>query len=85
VRHGAGGWLAGKKNGELLTLAEQAGFDVFITLDRGVEHEQNLGGRRIALILLRSKTSRLADLAPHARKILAVVGSIGPGGLDRVP
>jgi hypothetical protein len=40
------GW-AGKKNGELLSLAEQAGFQVFITLDRGVEYEQNLTGRRI--------------------------------------
>jgi len=78
------GW-AGKKNGELLFLAEQARFDVFITLDRGVEHEQNFGGRRIALILLRSKTSRLADLAPHVEKILAVVEAIGPGGLGRVP
>ena len=77
------GW-AGRKNGELLFLAEQARFDVFITLDRGVEHEQDFGGRRIAVILLRSKTSRLADLTPHAQQIPAVE-SIGPGGLGRVP
>ena len=27
--------MAGKKNGELLSLAEKSGFDVFLTLDRG--------------------------------------------------
>jgi hypothetical protein len=35
------GW-AGKKNGELLLLAEKSGFEIFLTLDRGVEYEQNL-------------------------------------------
>jgi len=34
--------LAGKKNGELLFLAEKAGFQVFLTIDRGIEYEQNL-------------------------------------------
>ena len=37
--------LAGKKNGELLSLAEQAGFEVFLTLDRGLEYQQNLQGK----------------------------------------
>lgn len=32
--------LAGKKNGELLTLAEAAWFEVFLTMDRGIEFEQ---------------------------------------------
>ena len=35
------GW-AGKKNGELLFLAEKSGFEVFPTLDQGMEYEQNL-------------------------------------------
>jgi hypothetical protein len=34
--------FAGKKNGELLKLAGDAGFEVFVTLDRGIEYEQNL-------------------------------------------
>ncbi len=54
--------MAGKKNGELLSLAEQAGFEVFLTLDRGLEHEQNLQRRTIAIIVVRAKSSRLADL-----------------------
>jgi hypothetical protein len=40
------GW-AGKKNGELLLLAEKSGFEIFLTLDRGVEYEQNLKERRV--------------------------------------
>ena len=44
--------LAGKNNGELLSLAEEAGFQVFITLDQGIEYEQNLMGRRIAIVLV---------------------------------
>ena len=78
------GW-AGKKNGELLSLAEQAGFAVFLSLDRGVEYEQNLSGRRICIILVRTKSSRLADLIPHAARILALVESIESSQLGHVP
>jgi len=85
VRHGFDAGWAGKKNGELLSLAEQAGFEVFVTLDRGVEYEQNLTGRRISVILVRTKSSRLADLIPHAARILALVESIESGQFVRVP
>ena len=44
--------MAGKKNGELLLLAEQPGFEVFLTLDRGLEYEQNLQRRIMAIILI---------------------------------
>ena len=58
--------LAGKKDGELLSLAESVGFDIFVTLDKGIEYEQNLGGRTIAVVILRAKSNRLADLLPLA-------------------
>jgi hypothetical protein len=35
-----------------LAAAEQAGFDVFITADKNIRHQQNLSGRRIALVVL---------------------------------
>jgi len=47
--------LAGKKNGELLSLAEADGFEVFITLDRGIAYQQNLSGRNIGVMLIRAK------------------------------
>jgi hypothetical protein len=37
--------LAGKKNGSLLDLAESAGCEIFVTMDKGLEYEQNLAGR----------------------------------------
>jgi hypothetical protein len=76
--------LAGKKNGELLTHAEAAGFEVFLTIDRGIEHEQNLRGRAIAIILIRAKSSRLADLQFSGLSVLRALDSIHQGELIRV-
>ena len=33
--------LAGLKNGDLLVAAETAKFDVFLTVDQGIEYQQN--------------------------------------------
>ena len=77
------GW-AGKKNGELLSLAENSGFQVFVSLDQGIEFQQNLTGRNIAVILLRAKSSRLVDLIPSAAKVLMSLSSIEPGQLVRI-
>jgi len=76
--------LAGKKNGELLSLAESLGFEVLVTMDKGVEYEQNLSGRRIAIIILRSRSNRLVDLLPLLPTCLAELSSISPGQLLRI-
>lgn len=47
----AHGWDA-LRNGELLDAAEAAGFDVFVTTDRNIRYQQNLTGRRIAIVVL---------------------------------
>ncbi len=76
--------LSGKKNGELLTIAESLGFEIFLTVDKGLEYEQNLAGRRIAVIILRSKSNRLADLAPLVDACREKMGSIKPGQIIRI-
>jgi predicted nuclease of predicted toxin-antitoxin system len=76
--------LADKKNGELLALADKAGFQVFLTVDRGIEYEQSLKENGMAVILVRARSSRLADLLPQAPEILRVLGSIGRGQFIRV-
>ncbi len=78
------GW-AGKKNGELLLLAEKSGFEIFLTLDRGMEYEQNLRGREIIIILVAAKTSQLADLLPRMPAVLDVLRSARAGALVHVP
>ena len=39
-------------NGELLAAAESAGFEVFVTTDRNLRYQQDLSGRRIAIVVL---------------------------------
>ena len=40
------------KNGELLDAAEAARFDVFVTTDRNIRHQQSLTHRKIAVVVL---------------------------------
>jgi len=72
---------AGMKNGELLSAAEAKGFDVFLTIDKGIEYEQNLTHRKIAILLVRPKSNRLADLHAHAPACLERLSAVVPGAL----
>ena len=72
------GW-AGKKNGDLLSLAEESGFQVFIILDRGMAYQHNVTGRGIGILLIRAKSSRLVDVAVRAPDILQAIASIESG------
>ena len=47
-------WPDQLENGELLRMAEQAGFDVLVTSDQSIRHQQNLTGRKLALVVLGS-------------------------------
>jgi len=49
-------------NGELLTQAEDAGFDVLLTTDKRIRYQQNLTGRKIAIVVLRNSTWRVVRL-----------------------
>jgi predicted nuclease of predicted toxin-antitoxin system len=76
--------LAGLKNGRLLDAAEEAGFDVLITVDQNIPDQQNLSGRKIALVILHRPTNRLRDLAPLAPAAISAIGSIKPGDVVRI-
>ena len=71
--------LAGLKNGELLLAAETAKFDVFLTVDQGIEYQQNLTTRKIAVVIFCTKTNRLRDLLPLVPACLARIESTQPG------
>lgn len=70
------GW-GGVKNGDLIRLAE-AEFDLFITSDQNLRYQQNLTGRRIAIVEL--STNDLRRIVAAAEEILATVASMNPGG-----
>ena len=76
--------LAGKKNGLLLSLAEDAAFDLFLTMDKGLQYQQNLAGRRIAVLIVRARSNRLVDLLPHLGASRSIISSIQPGDVMRV-
>lgn len=71
------GW-ATIKNGELLALAAQQ-FDAFVTVDRNLSFQQNLGAFPIAVLVLRARTNRIADLRPLIPALLAAFHSLKPG------
>ena len=76
--------LAGLKNGDLLVAADTARFDVFLTVDQGIEYQQNLAARKIAIIILRAKSNRLKDLLPLLPACLACIESIQPGDVTQI-
>lgn len=70
--------LKGKKNGELLRDAELAGYEVILTVDQGIPHQQNLAGRRLSIVAIRSRTNQLEHLLPLVDAILTALEKIGP-------
>jgi hypothetical protein len=72
------GWTS-IKNGELLALAAKS-FDVFVTVDRNLSFQQNLGTVDIAVIVLQARTNRLADLIPLQPRLLEAIDVARRGG-----
>ena len=76
------GW-ASKRNGELLALAETA-FDVFLTVDRNLSFQQDLGRLNVAVVVLVARSNRHSDLQPLIPELLGVLVGVAPGQLLRV-
>lgn len=76
------GW-AGVKNGELLRLATGQ-FDILVTMDRNLKHQQPLADRTFGVVLVRAPSNRMKDLQPLLRAILHAIESVKPGELRRV-
>jgi predicted nuclease of predicted toxin-antitoxin system len=76
------GWTA-IRNGELLALAAQE-FDIFVTVDRNLSFQQNVGGVAIAVIVLRAATNRLADLRPLVGPLLQAIENARAGTVTEV-
>ena len=71
------GW-AGIKNGQLLRRAE-AGFDVFITVDRNLSFQQHVAEFDVAVIVMHATSNRLQDMVPLAPKLLKAIAIAAPG------
>ena len=76
--------VAGLKNGELLTAAEAAGFQVIVTTDQEIPYQQNLTARQISIIVLCAPTNRLVDLKPLIPEAIQALSSIKAGVIIRI-
>ena len=70
------------ENGELLTLAEAAGFEVLVTTDQNLSYQQNLKSRKIALVVLGKGQWGL--IKTRIPEIVAAVNAATPGSFTEV-
>ncbi len=68
------------ENGELLNAAEMAGFNLMVTSDQNIRYQQNLTGRKLALVVLGSNIWPL--VRDHAAAITAKVDAVTPGSYE---
>jgi hypothetical protein len=62
-----------------LTAAEEAGFDLFITADQEIAYQQNLTGRKIAVLVL--STNNWSVIKEQVSKISVAIEAATPGSL----
>lgn len=77
------GWT-GKKNGELLQLMAGQAFQVLLTVDQSIRHQQNLQAAGVAVVVLVAASNRLADLVPLMPSALSSLGSVKPGDVVEI-
>ena len=78
------GW-AGTANGLLLSLAAAEGFDALVTVDRGIEHQQNVSELPIPIIVMLAPRNRLAELEPLVPGVVNVLSGDLQRRIYRVP
>ena len=76
------GW-AGIKNGALLTLANGQ-FDALLTVDQGIEYQQNLSGLSISVVVLMAPSNDVDDLRPLLPGVEEALANLRPGEIIRV-
>ena len=76
------GW-AGVKNGKLLALAATR-FDVFLTMDKNLEFQQNRATLPVAVLVIEAMSNRLEDLSPLVPDILRELNHLPPKVVRRV-
>ena len=69
-------------NGELLTLAEAAGFELLLTTDKKIRYQQNLTSRKIAILVLGNSMWRIVRL--YLDRIALAVNHASPGSYGEI-
>src|SRR6266705_2168655 len=69
-------------NGELLKVAEAAGFDILLTTDKNIRYQQNLTGRQIAIVVLGNSTWRVVQR--HLDRVTLAVNAATSGSYTEI-
>jgi hypothetical protein len=77
------GWT-GQRNGALLRLMRAAGFEVLVTVDRNLAHQQNVAAAGLAVIVLHARTNRTPDLVPLLPALRAALAAAPAGQVAHV-
>jgi len=75
------GW-SGIKNGRLLRLLVDGGYEVFVTADKNLEYQQHLPELPLAILVL--PTNHWKSLQPHQARVLQAFGSLKRGQVTRL-
>jgi predicted nuclease of predicted toxin-antitoxin system len=78
------GW-AGIQNGALLRRAVENGFELLVTMDGNMVHQQNIPWHGIAVVALRASSNRLADTRPLMPSLLNLLPHLKLGTLTFLP
>jgi len=76
--------FSGRKNGELLRLAAQAGYDVLVTVDQGIPFQQRMSGQGIALIVISAPRNHIDTLKVMANTVVSALATITAGQIVKV-
>ena len=77
------GW-SDEKDGDLLRAMIGHGFEVLVTVDRNLRHQQDLPSAGVALIVLVAASNRLVDLVPLMSSVRTALGSVAPGDIVEI-
>ena len=69
-------------NGQLLKMAEEAGFEMLLTTDKNIRYQQNLKDRKIAIVVL--SNSRWPVVRLYVQRVVMAVSDVKPGSYIEV-
>lgn len=77
------GWTS-KKNGELLRLMIDEGFQCLLTLDQNLEYQQPISDLQVAVVVIVARTNLIADIRRAIPEIVQVLPRVSPGQVIRI-
>jgi hypothetical protein len=67
-------------NGELISCAEEAGYQILLTCDQNIQYQQNMANRKISMVVLGSNI--WPSIRPKIAEIAAALKRVSPGSFE---